>query len=59
MGGVLDLFWEDFNHRPQVVAGVLEAECSCLLEEFSARCGKADKKAERTTSSPLLLFQLI
>ena len=34
MGGVLDLFWEDFNHRPQVVAGVLEAECSCLLEEF-------------------------
>ena len=34
MGGVLDLFWEDFNHRPQVVAGVLEEECSCLLEEF-------------------------
>ena len=23
MGGVLDLFWEDFNHRPQVVTGVL------------------------------------
>ena len=28
-------------------------------KNFSAHCGKADKKAERTTSSPLLLFQLI
>ena len=34
MGGVLDLFWEDFNHRPQVLSGLLEPECSRLLEEF-------------------------
>lgn len=34
MGGVLDLFWENFNHKPQVVAGLLEQECAALLEEF-------------------------
>lgn len=35
-GGVLDLFWERFNHRPRVYAGMLEAECSALLRDFFA-----------------------
>ncbi len=35
-GGVLDLFWERFNHRPHVYAGMLEAECSAVLRDFFA-----------------------
>lgn len=34
MGGVLDLFWENFNHRPAVIAGVMERECTELLKNF-------------------------
>ena len=34
MGGVLDLFWENFNHRPAVIAGVMEQECAELLKNF-------------------------
>lgn len=34
MGGVIDLFWENFNHRPAVIAGVLEQQCAGLLEDF-------------------------
>ena len=43
MGGVLDLFWENFNHRPAVIAGVMEQECAELLKNFfdKKRVGKA------------------
>ena len=34
MGGVIDLFWEQFNHRPAVTAGVLVQQCAKLLREF-------------------------
>ena len=34
VGGVFDLFYEDLGFRPQVVAGVLETECSELLARF-------------------------
>lgn len=34
MGGVLDLFWENFNHRPAVAAGVMEQECAEVLRAF-------------------------
>ena len=42
MGGVIDLFWENFNHRPAAIAGVLERECAGLLEGFfrEKRLGK-------------------
>lgn len=42
MGGVLDLFWENFNHRPAVIAGVMERECTELLKKFfmEKRLGK-------------------
>jgi tRNA(adenine34) deaminase len=33
-GGVLDLFYERFNHRPKVYSGLLETECAALLKEF-------------------------
>lgn len=33
-GGVLDLFYERFNHRPKVYAGLLEPQCSSLLAGF-------------------------
>ncbi|MEG1858272.1 MAG: nucleoside deaminase [Pseudoflavonifractor sp.] len=33
-GGVLNLFEEGFSHRPRLYGGILEAECSALLQEF-------------------------
>ena len=33
-GGVLNLFMEDFPHRPALVGGILEAECRGVLSEF-------------------------
>ena len=33
-GSVCDLFSMEFNHHPQAVAGVLEAQCAELLQDF-------------------------
>lgn len=33
-GGVLNLFMENFPHRPQLVGGILAEECSAELSEF-------------------------
>jgi tRNA(adenine34) deaminase len=33
-GSVIDLFYERYGHRPQVYAGVLEADCAALLRAF-------------------------
>lgn len=33
-GGVLNLFMEDFPHRPALVGGVLEEECRRVLSDF-------------------------
>lgn len=33
-GSVCDLFSMDFNHHPQVEAGVLEGQCGGILKEF-------------------------
>ena len=33
-GSVVDLFSLPYNHKPEVVSGVLEAECAALLTEF-------------------------
>lgn len=33
-GGVLNLFMEDFPHRPQLVGGVLGENCRGILSEF-------------------------
>lgn len=36
-GSVVNLFSLPFNHRPDVVGGVLEDQCAALLSEFFAR----------------------
>ena len=33
-GSVLNLFEERFNHKPRVYGGILEPECTALLQEF-------------------------
>ena len=33
-GSVIDLFSENYGHRPAVYAGVLEKECSALMKNF-------------------------
>ncbi len=33
-GSVLDLFWENYGHRPEIYAGVMEADCAALLRNF-------------------------
>ena len=33
-GGVLNLFMEDFPHRPQLVGGILVEDCQNVLTEF-------------------------
>ncbi len=33
-GGVLNLFMEDFPHRPALVGGVLAEECRAVLSDF-------------------------
>ena len=47
-GSVVDLFSLPYNHRPQIVGGVLENECSALLSDFFRRLrakgsGRPDK----------------
>lgn len=34
VGGVLNLFMEEFPHRPAVVGGVLADECAAVLADF-------------------------
>lgn len=34
VGGVIDLFFENFNHKPKVTGGILGDECKELLTEF-------------------------
>lgn len=33
-GSVLNLFMEDFNHKPRLYGGILKDECAALLREF-------------------------
>lgn len=33
-GGVTDLFSHPWNHKPEVISGILEEECASLLTEF-------------------------
>ena len=35
-GSVTDMFSLPYNHKPEVVSGILEGECSALLTEFFA-----------------------
>ena len=39
-GGVLNLFMEDFPHRPALVGGILSEDCRAVLAEFFASLRK-------------------
>jgi tRNA(adenine34) deaminase len=39
-GSVIDLFACPFNHRPNVISGVLEGECASLLKDFFEKLRK-------------------
>lgn len=43
-GSVVDLFSLPYNHRPQLVRGVLEAECSEMLRDFFRSLRRARKE---------------
>ena len=49
------MFALPYNHRPEVISGVLEAECSGLLRDFFRELRarrKLDKSGESTLKSP-------
>lgn len=39
-GSVINLFNYSFNHKPQVVAGIMEKECSNILSDFFTKLRK-------------------
>lgn len=43
-GSLTNLFEMPYNHKPEVVSGVLEEECSALLSEFFAKLREKRKK---------------
>ena len=46
-GSVANLFQLPFTHKPEVTAGVLEAECAEILREFFARLREQRKDAPK------------
>lgn len=52
-GSVVDLFAQPYNHRPELVAGVLGEECAQVLRDFFAALRekrKAERKLRKLTS---------
>lgn len=45
LGSVTDLFALPYNHRPEVTAGVLEAECAGILSKFFSELRKKKSKS--------------
>ncbi len=45
-GSVVDLFSLPYNHRPQLVRGVLEEECSEMLRRFFRSLRRARKEGD-------------
>ena len=48
-GSVIDLFSLPYNHRPQVVGGVLETDCAQVLSDFFS----ALRQRRRTAGTPI------
>ena len=42
-GSIVNLFALPYNHRPEIVTGVLQEECSFLLKSFFKNLRRADK----------------
>lgn len=47
-GSVINLFDLPYNHKPEVVTGFMQEECSALLTEFFADLRKRKKQSEKT-----------
>ena len=47
-GSVINLFDLPYNHKPEVVSGFMQEECSALLTEFFADLRKRKKQSEKT-----------
>jgi tRNA(adenine34) deaminase len=47
VGSVVDLFSLPYNHRPQVISGVLEAPCRLLLQNFFRELRQRRKSSAR------------
>ena len=55
LDSVQQMYALPYNHRPEVISGVLEAECSGLLRDFFRELRarrKLDKSGESTLKSP-------
>ena len=37
VGGIINLFEENFNHKPKVHGGILKDECALILQNFFAK----------------------
>ena len=42
-GGVMNLFMEEFPHRPALVGGLLEEECAAVLGDFFRRLRRGER----------------
>lgn len=47
-GSVINLFDLPYNHKPEVVPGFMQEECSALLTEFFADLRQRKKQSEKT-----------
>ena len=36
-GSIINLFELPYNHKPELIGGIMEEECSNILKEFSKR----------------------
>ena len=43
-GSVITLFYLPFNHRPELIGGVMEEECSALMSEFFKSLREKNKR---------------
>lgn len=43
-GSVLNLFEEEFRHKPKLVGGILKEECTALLSEFFQELRKKEEE---------------
>ncbi len=43
-GSVTNLFEKPFNHKPEIVCGVMEEECRAILQDFFSKLRKSREK---------------
>jgi tRNA(adenine34) deaminase len=51
VGSVVDLFSLPYNHRPQVISGVLETPCALLLQNFFRELRRRRKSVVKATAA--------